>query len=148
PGERALEDKLEEIAAQVKAGVRVRCVFDLDNTVFDTRARTLFVMQEFGRRTGSHRFEHLTLDDIKLDGLETARELKPPLTQAVLDEVQKFWLLEFWNPDNIKHDLPVPGALDIIRRCAEAGAEIAFLTGRAESFVDDAGHEKGFRAET
>jgi hypothetical protein len=148
PGEIALEDRLAQMAAQVKAGVKVRAVFDLDNTVFDTRGRTLHVLREFGRLTGSHAFANLELEDMKVDGLETARNIVPPLSQAVLDEVQKFWLLEFWNPDNLVHDIPVPGVLEIIRRCAEAGAEIAFLTGRAESFIDDAGREKGFREQT
>jgi hypothetical protein len=147
PGQRALMDRLDEIEALVMAGQSVKCVFDLDNTVFDTRYRTLQCARAFDAMMGTHFFKDLTVEGVHEDGGATASALGLP--DNVVDEFEKFWQREFWLPHNLVHDVPIPAVVELVKACRERGADIVFLTGRAESYVDEAtGHTEAFRADT
>ena len=140
-----LAQRLDAIEEMVRAGKTVRCVFDLDNTLFDTRHRTLWCLQQ----VDPVRFGALSIDDVKEDGLQTAAALRPPLPQATLDAVDAFWRREFWNPDNLVRDRVIPEMMELVRECQRRGAEIFFNTGRAEKFTmtraDGTSVETGFR---
>jgi hypothetical protein len=147
PGQRALMDRLDEIEALVKSGQSVKCVFDLDNTVFDTRYRTLHCARAFDAMMGTHFFKDLTVDGVHEDGGATASALGLP--DNVVDEFEKFWQREFWLPHNLVHDVPIPAVVELVKACRERGADIVFLPGRAETYVDDTtGHTEAFRADT
>lgn len=145
-GLRALEKRMNEIEKMAKAGVKVRCVFDLDNTLFDTRARTLAAAKMFDEQNGTSYFKDATLDAMKLDGRETAIALGLP--DAVIEAFGALWDKEFWNPDNLVHDEVMSSVVEIALEAKRRGAELVFLTGRTERFIDKDGVERGFREAT
>lgn len=146
----AMAQRLDEIAQLVAAGQTVRCVFDLDNTLFDTRFRTLHAAQEFDRINRTHWFAGLsaaTIDRVGIDGRATAEAAGLP--PAVVDAVAGFWSRSFWTPANLAYDQPIESSLELVRAAQQAGARVVFLTGRAESCRDPAsGGATGFRADT
>jgi hypothetical protein len=142
-GVRALAERMDEIERLRDLGVPVRCVFDLDNTVVDTRYRTLWCAQEFDRRHGTSWFADLPVDRVLLNGRDTARGLGLP--DDVVEAFGALWDYEFWNPANLVHDVQIDEVVAIIREAQHRGAEVSFLTGRAEQFVDRVtGETKGF----
>jgi hypothetical protein len=151
-GARALATRLDDIERLTKLGIKVRSVFDLDNTVFDTRFRTLWCAQEFDRRNNTNYFSQLTeetIDMIGEDGRLTARHPALNLPDDVIEAFGKFWAREFWTPANLVHDRVIPEMLDIIREARSRGAECVFLTGRAEKFnFEGETIERSFRADT
>lgn len=146
----ALALRLDEIAQLCASGQTVRCVFDLDNTLFDTRFRTLHAAKEFDRLNGSHWFDGLseaTIDQVGFDGRATAAAAGLP--PAVVEAFAGFWKRSFWTPANLAHDRPIAASFELVRAAQQAGAKIAFLTGRAESWHDpNSGAPTGFRADT
>jgi hypothetical protein len=147
PGQRALMDRLDEIEALVKSGQSVKCVFDLDNTVFDTRYRTLHCARAFDDMMGTHFFKDLTVEGVHEDGGATASALGLP--DNVVEEFEKFWQREFWLPKSLVHDVPIPAVVELVKACQERGADIVYLTGRAESYVDEkTGQTQAFRPDT
>ena len=140
-GEAALKKRLGDIAAMVRSGTKVRCVFDLDNTLFDTRHRTMFCCAEFDRLNGTHHFDGMLLGATKVDGRETAIALGLP--NDVVEAFGDFWDREFWNPQNLVHDEPIQAMVDVVNECKKRGAEICFLTGRCDSFVHPQAPERG-----
>jgi hypothetical protein len=136
-GARALAARFDEIEQLAKLGIKVRCVFDLDNTVFDTRYRTLWCAQEYDRRNNTNHFSQLTeetIDMIGEDGRLTARHPSLNLPDDVIEAFGKFWDREFWTPENLVQDRVIPEMLEIIREARSRGAECVFLTGRADKF--------------
>lgn len=150
-GSRALAKRLDDIERMTRDGVHVRCVFDLDNTIFDTRHRTLFCAQEFSREhpEAAAWFTGAGVDAMKVDGRETAIALGAP--NDVVEEFANFWQREFWNPANLVHDEPIKAMVDLVNECKNRGADVCFLTGRCDHFVHPQAPERGdesFRAAT
>ena len=131
-GQKWVAKRLCEIAALTKLGVPVSVVFDLDNTVFDTRHRTLFALREFDRLQGTSHFAQVSVDDVQLDAAATATKLGLP--PSVVDGAQHVWSTAFWTPDNLVHDQPIADMVELIHRCQAAGATVKFLTGRTQPF--------------
>jgi hypothetical protein len=145
-GTAALAARFDEIEALVREGKKVRCVFDLDNTLFDTRARTLFCAKQYDEEHGTSYFAGLTLDQVKLDGRATATALGLP--DSVIEDFGAHWDHNFWVPEHLVHDLEMRPILEIVAEAQRRGAEVVFLTGRAERFLDKDGVERGFREAT
>lgn len=110
-------------------------VFDLDGTLLDNRSRTLAILQEFAELHG-HQDEHLAA---RLRGARTwdiAYLLTESLERigahrtSLLPEVQTFWRDRFFAEAHLRHDVPVPGAVEYVRACHDAGAILVYLTGR------------------
>jgi hypothetical protein len=126
--------QLGRLADQVKAGTPVKVVFDLDNTVMDTRHRTLFCAQEFDRRAGTTYFAHATVDDMAGNGHDTAVALHVP--PAVVDQFAMLWDELFWAPESLAHDHPIGSMVQLAQQAQAIGAEVIYLTGRVEGLHD------------
>ncbi|MBK6683976.1 MAG: hypothetical protein IPG45_05840 [Deltaproteobacteria bacterium] len=104
-----------------------RCVviFDLDNTLFETRARTRAVLKAFDPIT----FANLPLEKIGWNAEETCHNLQRPELAAA---AQAHWAEAFWDGANFGHDLLMEVMAELAQEAASAKAEIFYLSGRIE----------------
>jgi len=131
-GRRFAQERLAEIAALARLGVPTAVVFDLDNTVFDTRHRTLQAGRAFDEAKGTRFFADVEVDVIGVDGHATATALG--LKDPHHADFVAFWEIHFWTPEHLAHDEPIDEMVALVRAAQEAGADVTFLTGRVQSF--------------
>lgn len=149
-GERAFANALERTRELAAKGVRVVWGFDLDNTLYDTRARTLAIGKDFDAAHGTRYFDKLDVTDltrIGRDGAATAQALG--LSAEHAKEFTELWGREFWNPARLIHDVELPEMIARAQAVLEAGGTLRYITGRAEQWTDDTtGRPMSFRADT
>jgi phosphoglycolate phosphatase-like HAD superfamily hydrolase len=110
-------------------------VFDLDATLFDTRTRTLEILLELREemlleepelaaallRLQVEAVDYLLTDTLRGCGITRAEHQRM---------ISSFWHERFFSDDYIACDQPTPGAAEYVHACHEAGALVAYLTGR------------------
>ncbi len=108
-------------------------VFDIDNTVADTRYRTLAVARAFDELCQSAHFRGLTLDCIGLDGETTARRLGT--TPEVAEAFQAFWQSNegFWNGSRFACDRVLEPVATLAQLAQLNGFDVVWLTGRIQA---------------
>ena len=125
--------EIRKIKAQ-NPGQRTAVLFDLDNTLFDTRARTLHALQAFDAAQGTSHFASLTVETVGWNGEETARALGLP--EDVVLAAHAAWERDFWNGENFLKDHNIEAVQALAHEAAQAGAEIYYLTGRIDALKD------------
>jgi hypothetical protein len=125
---------LLDARARVARGERVRFVFDIDNTLMDTRHRTLAIARDFDARNGTSHFKQLTVDKIGLDARATCARLGCDAKTS--EAFHRYWEVEFWNARNFVHDQPMPEIVRLAKAAHQAGAEVVYLTGRNSGLTD------------
>lgn len=112
-----------------------RCVvfFDLDNTLFETRARTLHVLGLWDAAHGTSHFAGLELAHVGWNAQETCEALG---LSAIADDVQTFWDDAFWSGVHFDRDLVMTDLAKLARDAELAGAEVHYLTGRIDALRD------------
>jgi hypothetical protein len=123
---------LAQIKAIKKQDPSRRCVvvFDIDNTLFETRQRTLLALRDYDRKHGTSWFAKLNGPaDVGLDGKHTC-ELLGGIPPEEVGRVQAHWMDFFWNGDNFLRDLIIEPMFDLAWQAKNAGAEVVYLTGR------------------
>lgn len=133
-GVKWMKQRLDEIKALTAAGKPVTVVFDLDNTLFDTRSRTLLAGKRFDQWNHTAYFKDAKPEDMMRDGIETGLHLGLPKTIAM--EFQEFWAIQFWTPSNLAVDRPMNDVLSWAKKAKAAGATVKYLTGRTTPFHD------------
>ncbi len=113
---------------------RCAVLFDLDNTLFDTRARTLHALQQFDAAHQTEHFQGLRLQDMAWNGEETAQALGLPA--SVVSAAQSAWAQHFWSGENFLRDENIAEVQALAHEAAEAGAEVFYLTGRIDALGD------------
>lgn len=110
-------------------------VFDLDGTLYDNRARTLRILAEYAREVRQTVPDvSATLEALDLEGV--AYLLADTLHGCgvtridVVQDVTRYWQDRFFTDDYLRHDALVPGAVDYVRACHQAGATVVYFTGR------------------
>jgi len=123
---------LDEMRRLKRDEPNTRCVvvFDLDNTIFETRARTLEAMKAFDSAHGTSHFAGLALEDMGKNGKHTA-ELQG-LDPATAQKVHDFWTEWFWKGPNFLCDHLMTKMAQLAHDAHEAGAEVVYLTGRVD----------------
>lgn len=110
-------------------------VFDLDGTIMDNRPRTTIILQELAAelRRESHTAAEMlaaarseTLAYLLTESLERLGIEHPEL----VERASTFWKERFFTDDYLKHDIAVPGSVELAKACYEAGATIVYFTGR------------------
>ncbi len=134
-GAQFMQQRLAEAKTRRARNERCCVVFDLDNTLFDTRARTLHVARQFDAEHGTEHFANLSLDQVGLDGTSTCKRLGTP-SGEVAQQFETYWKRAFWDPQNFIHDLPMTSVLDWVRAAHQADVETRFLTGRVVAYAD------------
>lgn len=105
-------------------------VFDLDNTIFDTRTRTLAALKAFDAAHGTSHFADLELADVGKDGRHTATQRG--LSDSDVQAVHTHWLEWFWKGSNFMEDHVFTKVERLVKEASSAGAEIVYLTGRVD----------------
>jgi len=111
-----------------------RCViFDIDNTLVDTRYRTREAGNAFAAafpELGGP-LKHLKIKEIKRTGRETAQGLGLPTSTATAFD--RFWEPYFWNPKHFLKDSPLQRVIKIAEAASRARIEAFYLTGRIKA---------------
>jgi hypothetical protein len=120
-------------------------VFDLDSTLISTQPRNHAILREFVTSVGGPaellviagkiRPDELgwsMLDDLRRRGFRH----EPTLTR-----LRSFWGTRFFRGEYLRHDVPLPGAVEYVNEVHRAGARICYMTGR-----DEPGMGRGTRA--
>jgi len=109
--------------------------FDLDGTLFDNRPRSLAILKELAEEwSARHPEASAKLARMRAD--EMAYLMSDSLARIGLTETERveeataFWKERFFADEHIRHDIPLPGAVDFAKACYEAGAVLIYLTGR------------------
>jgi len=111
-------------------------VFDLDNTIVDTRPRTVAAVHELARsrsldRTTRARLAAVGKDDVGYDARETAAKLGLSRIQA--QRFERIWNRRFWDPKSFALDEPIGSVIELVK--AAKGKDVIFLSGRYESYM-------------
>jgi hypothetical protein len=117
---------------------RPAAAFDLDSTVLVNKPRQARIVREYGQLVGDERLESCTTAAIvSWDLAETARlcGLSGEEAEAIAAAMKGFWRERFFTSEYCADDTPVPGASDYLRRVADAGGEILYVTGRHQEMA-------------
>lgn len=138
PGDqgRILEAALARARGAAPRGV---AVFDLDSTLLDNRPRQARIVQDFGRAAGlpallGARPEHWRGWDLSAALLAAGLERREVRRHHAA--FRRFWAERFFTSAYCALDVPLPGAAQFVRAVADAGARIAYVTGRP-SWMED-----------
>lgn len=134
-GRAFVQAAVEEIRARVARGEPCRVVFDIDDTLADSRGRTLHILKAYDQARGTSHFADLTLDQVGGDGAITAQNLGLP--KDVVKDVRGYWQANFFDSKKNIHDLPMTEIIELAKAASEAGAEVRYLTGRTEDIRED-----------
>lgn len=122
--------EVERVAA---AGQLPVVIFDLDDTLFETRTRSAAIIREFGDQNGDARLKAARYEHVRFGLEDTLAEAG--LTQAEIAgdlgrQVRRFWSPRFFNGTHYHHDTALAGSIAYVNRLHGLGAKIVYLTGR------------------
>jgi hypothetical protein len=109
-------------------------LLDLDGCLFDTRWRQMAILAAFAEKTGWYdlarvRPEHFRDRDLAatlaVAGVRPSRDYRA---------IRDYWDAHFF--DEVDLDHPLPGSARLVRRLAENGLSIVYLTGRHQGVTD------------
>jgi phosphoglycolate phosphatase-like HAD superfamily hydrolase len=134
----SLSRTLERIRAYASTGPAAPavCIFDLDSTLYSTQERNLAILREYVARPEAP----ATLRQI-VDALDAScmnwNPMEDVYERGFTDErgqraLRRYWFERFFSNEYVKHDLPMPGAVEYVRAVHEAGAFVVYLTGRPD----------------
>lgn len=131
-----LQHVLENVREKTRQGISSLAIFDLDGTLFDNRARTVYILREIADQY-DERLPQLSaaMDDFQdlsiiqygvMDTLDQLHVRNPEERTFI----QQQWAKRFFTDDYQRFDVPLPGAKNYVSRVHEAGATVIYLTGR------------------
>lgn len=121
----------------VASGQRPVVVFDLDDTLFDSRTRTHVIFREFSQDPTNRSLfpsETQVLSQVRLEDIQYL--LKDTLVNLGIDTLafetalNSYWVARFFTSAYCAVDRPIAGAAKYVRDLEAAGAYIVYLTGR------------------
>ncbi|MBC7693169.1 MAG: HAD family hydrolase [Methylotenera sp.] len=127
---------LAAVQSQVSAGQIPVVLFDLDDTLFDSRSRTLPILLKFSSDPAMKArypeetavLSRLQLWDVHYD-LATTLHVQGIDRADFSQQLSDFWTLHFFS-NECENDHVIPLAPEYVRTLAQAGARIVYLTGR------------------
>ena len=140
-GDRLFQAVLADVEARVRLGQRCVMVWDIDNTLVDTRYRTqaaarTFAAQWQGKRPPElERLASVKIRDVGRDAAETCRNLGI-VDPIVVERFGALWERFFWYGENLHYDRRIGKTADMAWAAWWAGAENRYLTGRVETLPD------------
>jgi hypothetical protein len=132
-----LPSVIQRAQETVANGQRPVVVFDLDDTLFDSRTRTKLIFHEFAEDTSMQtQFPNETrvLDQVRIEDIQYS--LKDTLVDFGIDTpdfetaLNTYWVARFFTSAYCVVDRPIAGAANYVRELEAAGAFIIYLTGR------------------
>jgi phosphoglycolate phosphatase-like HAD superfamily hydrolase len=133
-GQRLCRRELRRIRRETRRGRRVCVVFDIDNTLVDTRHRTLAAVKAFAAANPKLTLpKPLAVRKMRYDGALTGKALG--FDASTRSRLASFWGGFFWNPKHFAHDKPIGETVRLAHAAKAAGAEVFYLTGRVATFA-------------
>ena len=134
---KVLINVLERVEAEVERGARPVVIFDLDETLIDTRPRSLSILREFGRsaqvravyRSASQILRESRLEDVVYHIEDIARDLGL-LDSALVAQLKEYYSARYFSNEYLSRDRQIDGAKAYVMALQRAGALIVYLTGR------------------
>ena len=126
---------LERVLGRVRAMPGAVVVFDLDSTLLDNKPRQARILREFGAANGipalaAARTEHWV--DWSIAHAMANAGLPADDVAKWVDAAKQFWRDRFFTSEYCRDDEPIAGAREYLAAVADAGAFIAYCTGRHE----------------
>ena len=111
-------------------------VFDLDSTLFSTQQRNHSILKEFVAIAGApddlaRVIAALAPSDMGWNVIDDLRR-RGFSHKETLGRLRSFWRDRFFRDEYLRHDQPLPGAVEFVTDLFVAGAKIFYLTGRDE----------------
>ncbi len=111
-------------------------VFDLDDTIFDARSRTLPILHELAHDPilrdhpqAAKRLSEAKLEDLRYELDRTFSALG--IEDAVaLEKAKTYWAPRFFSDKYCAADTPIPGAVAYLNWLHQLGARIVYFSGR------------------
>jgi hypothetical protein len=131
---------LDQVAEQVRTADKANhpmVVFDLDDTLFDVRTRTLSILHEFAANPEvqaeypeiADKLAKAALSDMRYDPKGAFDQLGVH-DDAVLAKWKAFWAPRFFSDRYCERDDTVAGAAAYAKRLVDLGARVVYLSGR------------------
>ena len=134
-GRRFCYKALSRISRRTRQKKRTIVVFDIDNTLVDTRPRTLAAARSFLKARNNHgALRALGMQLVRFDGKQTATRLGLQAKDA--RDFNAHWERFFWNPGNLKLDIAIKDTVKLAVMAKAAGAEVYYITGRVDAFKE------------
>ncbi len=131
-----LQQVLERIRSKTENDTSSLAIFDLDGTLFDNRARTVYILREIADQFETRLptlvealdgFEDLSLIQYGVGATLDRLGVADPAECAF---IQEQWAKRFFSDEYQRFDIPLPGAKSFVCKVHEAGATVIYLTGR------------------
>lgn len=111
-------------------------VFDLDSTLLDNRPRQARIMREYGQKFGLEALSG-SIESHWKNGWDPGEAmanagLEADVIAAHADGFKEFWRARFFTSEYCAIDRPLRGAAGYVRRVADTGARVCYVTGRHE----------------
>jgi hypothetical protein len=129
-----LAELIDRVHAERERGPVV--VFDLDSTLFSTQERNHAILHEFVDHIGAP--DELVALLPRLPAREMGWNVMDDLRrrgfrhEPTLGRLAQFWRARFFTDAYLRHDVPLPGAVEYVNQVHAAGAIVCYLTGRDE----------------
>lgn len=130
---------LPHILKQVRKSEKPVVLFDIDDTLTDTRDRTLSILQEFISEPEiieEYSSEVDTMKDLSLKSVffevEDTFDFLKINNPEFRKTAKEYWLKRFFSNEYVSIDREIPGAKDYLNELQSEGAKIVYLTGRDE----------------
>lgn len=131
-----LQRVLDRVAvASADGGPTPMVVFGLDGTLYDNRPRTLQILLEYAEeirdadRELSDALSSLSMESVHRLLSETLREVDV-VQGDVVHDITNYWHERFFSDDYATLDHAIPGGPSYLRALHDAGAIVAYVTGR------------------
>lgn len=139
----SLSRTLERFRAHASAGKTPAavCIFDLDSTLYSTQERNLAILREYvalaeAPETLRQIVDALDASEMNWNPMEDVYERG--FTDARGQKaLRRYWYERFFTSEYVKHDLPMPGAVDYAKAIHDAGACVVYLTGRPHEHMGE-----------
>ncbi len=133
-----LNNVLEQVKAAKLGGQNYSVVFDLDSTLFCVSPRIRAILDKLADDPELNRSFPAFAPTIKgLDVTPVDWGIRTVLTRSKIMGTLDFfemlrakWANDFFSGAYLNQDRPYPGAVEYVKKLAQAGAEIRYLTGR------------------
>ncbi|HEX9102958.1 MAG TPA: hypothetical protein VF997_12185 [Polyangia bacterium] len=127
---------LARALARLRAMPGAVAVFDLDSTLLDNKPRQARILREFGVAHGipllaAARADHWV--DWSITRAMANAGLAPDEVARWAESAKQFWRERFFTSEYCREDEPIAGAHDYLAAVVDAGADIAYCTGRHEA---------------
>ena len=120
----AFAGALENVRERVEGSSNPVIIFDLDDTLTDSRERMLRVFHSLGPE-----FEKLHYRDLQYEPGDTLKHIGYT-DAAMIEKISNAWYERFFSNAYVAGDRALPGAVQYVQAVYDEGATIVYLTGR------------------